>query len=93
MIKQKYISIDFVLFSLLVNYFDEHSDYTDPNYSIIHSLISKKIEALYRHEVYTTYKTDISSTVRSLARQEYLRLVGINESFMWTDDLDLNVNH
>lgn len=92
MYQPKNVSIDFDFFTLLTNYFFDHPDTNDPNYDDILNFIHAKLNALYRHQVYSTYKSDPSSHERSLARKEYLRLIGISDSFKWNDADDVNVN-
>lgn len=92
MYQPKHVSIEFKLFALLVNYFHNHQDQNDETYVEIEDLINDKLNALYRHDVYTTYKSDKSPYIKSLARNEYLRLIGLKNDFKWDDTDDLNIN-
>ena len=93
MATQKNISINLELFTLLVNYFYEHPHLDDLNFDTISDAINQKIDALYKHNIYSIYKSDPSQTNRALARKEYLQLIGLKDSFLWNDSDDFNLSH
>ena len=45
-----------------------------------------KLDALARRETYSTYKTAESPQEREKARQRYLDMVGMKESWRWGED-------
>lgn len=54
----------------------------------IRKALEDKLEALQRHEQYTTYKTAETEEERQQARRRYLDSVGVPESFRWGDSYD-----
>jgi hypothetical protein len=58
------------------------ADNTDTLQAIKTSLESK-LDALVKHNTYTTYKTAATDEERKQARQEYLESVGIPKNFRW----------
>lgn len=45
--------------------------------------LEQKIDAMVRHQLYTTYKTAATEEEREKARQEYLDKVGMHRDFRW----------
>lgn len=54
----------------------------------IRRALEAKLEALQRHEQFTTYKTADTPEERQKARRRYLDSVGIPEDFRWGDETD-----
>ena len=48
--------------------------------------LQAKLEALIKHELYSTYKTAKTDEEREQARQKYLDAVGIPKDFRWGKD-------
>lgn len=69
----------------LFRYFllDETDEYTE---NAIIDALNAKLDALLKHELYTTYKTAETPDERERARQAYLDKVGMRESFRWSAD-------
>lgn len=77
----KNIQIPQELFINLCRYFLLQD--TEPSEAIIKGLESK-LEAIMRHELYTSYKdTKLSPEERQEARKRYLDSVGMHDSFRW----------
>jgi hypothetical protein len=49
----------------------------------IKTALEGKLDALVKHDTYTTYKTAESPQEREKARQDYLERVGIPKDFRW----------
>lgn len=82
----QYVQISIPLFLSIVNYFvDRAKEETDhpEEYEWIRSQLYKKVDAMYRHDLYTTYKTSKDPVKSESARQEYLDEVGMRESFRY----------
>lgn len=45
--------------------------------------LEQKIDAMVRHQLYTTYKTAPTEEEREKARQDYLDKVGMHRDFRW----------
>lgn len=80
MTKNKQIQIPQSLFTEIMAYF--LLDRTDLDESIKKGL-NDKLDAIVKHELYTTSKTAPNAEQREQARQEYLEKVGVPESFRW----------
>ena len=80
MTKNKQIQIPQSLFTEIIAYF--LLDRTDLDESIKKGL-NDKLDAIVKHELYTTSKTAPNAEQREQARQEYLEKVGVPESFRW----------
>ena len=89
----KTVQVDYDLFLSMIKYISCHTDKEDPLWKAIESGISMKVDALARRALYTAYKTAPSMEARELARQEYLDMLGIPESFRWSTSQDVNVMH
>ena len=87
------IQIDYGLFLRLISFFAEHADPGDPSIKEISKGIHEKLEAMEKHALYTSYKTAATAEERERARNEYLKLMGIPESFRWPAAYDTNVMH
>ena len=44
--------------------------------------LQEKIDSLAKRELYTKYKTSLSTEEKELARLEYLKKIGLNNSFV-----------
>lgn len=81
MAKNVQISMD--LFLLLVKYHclqDDSPELPD----VIEKAIESKLEAMIRHDLYSTYKNQqISPEEREKARMQYLDNIGLRDSFRW----------
>lgn len=59
-------------------------DHGDPEeLKRIRELMENKLDALARHQLYTTSKTDPDPETREKARKQYLDEVGMRESFRY----------
>lgn len=75
------VKISIKLFHLLIRYhLLGDADQTGED---IKKELEKKMDALIRHELYSTYKTAPSETDREKARKKYLDQKGIPEDFRW----------
>lgn len=66
----------------LMNEEPEEHEYTRET---ITAALEAKLEALIRHDLYTTYKTANSPQEREKARQAYLDKVGMRQSYRWSE--------
>ena len=87
----KMIQIERELFKRMIGYVDRHPDPSDPEYRYLVQSIQKKLDAMLRRSLYTTYKTGASEETRALARERYLDEVGVPDSFRWSNRQDTNV--
>lgn len=78
----KHVKIEFKTFIALVRYFclDDHSEAL---YGEIKGLLEDKIDNLTKHQLYTQSKTAETEQEREKARQEYLNIIGMKDSFRW----------
>ncbi len=78
--EKKSVQIDKELFFDLIRYFciDDNS-----RFEAIKKRLEDKLDKLVKHELYTTYKTEIDSEKAEQARKEYLNRIGIHENFRW----------
>ena len=90
---RKNIQIEQSLFVDLVVYAFEKADISDERYRRIEAGVKKKLDADFRRELYTKYKTGETRDVREQARQKYLEEIGIPLSFQWEAAQDVNVTH
>lgn len=82
--KEKQIQIPRKLFDLMEGYIHDHYDKEDVcRYRAIRTGIEQKHDALLRHAVYSIYKTSADPRLREEARQHYLDLAGMADSFRW----------
>lgn len=58
----------------------------EDDYQAIRSVLENKLDAMVRRETYTAYKTAESSEEREKARQKYLDMVGMRESYRWSEE-------
>ena len=78
--KEKQIQIPQRLFAQMLAYFLlDREDVADD----IKNGLNAKLDAMTRHELYTTYKTAPTSSEREKARKEYLDKIGVSEDFRW----------
>ena len=91
--KPKTIQIDYDLFRRMFVYIITHIDKEDSDYEIIMSGLGAKFEAMQRRELYSIYKSSCSVEAKEKARQEYLNMLGVPESFRWAADQDVNLVH
>lgn len=90
---RKNIQIEQTLFIDLVVYALERADSYDERYRRIENGVKKKLNADFRRDLYTKYKTGESKEAREQARQKYLEEKGIPLSFQWEAEQDINVTH
>ena len=91
--KPKSVQIDYDLFLNMAAYISEHVDLTDPALKSIFSGIREKLDSMERRALYTAYKVALSAEDRENARQKYLEMMEIPESFRWSTAQDVNVTH
>ena len=89
--KQIQLNIDF--FMDLYVYACRHGDPNDPQYKRICICAREKIDAMLRRDLYSLYKSGASEEARKNARRKYLDAIGLQDSFQWPDNLDVNVTH
>ena len=83
---RKNIQIPVSLFATMFYYVLDHYDQTDEErYQQIYAAVEKKLQDCKKHELYSAYKTGAASHQRENARNEYLDMAGILESFRWYD--------
>ena len=92
-ISKKHVQLDLKLFLDLYVYACRHSDPDDLQFQRICSCAQVKLEAILRHELYSVYKSGTSEEVRKEARRKYLEAIGLQDSFCWPDNQDVNVTH
>lgn len=74
----------------LTSSYAETADPEEIERNIIEGL-TKKMQAIIRHELYSTYKDKtMSEQERQRARKEYLNSIGLRDDFRW-ETLDLPV--
>lgn len=78
----KMVQIPQELFYELVRYFIL-DDATEERYKSISGGLESKIDKLVKHEVYSASKTAETPEEREKARQQYLDMVGMRDSFRW----------
>ena len=78
----KNVQISQELFFDLVRYFCLDDTSTE-RYKAISDALEVKIDKLVRHETYSASKTAETPEEREKARQRYLDLVGMRDSFRW----------
>jgi len=82
--KERRIQIPYDLYHMMVLYICDHYDSLDSErYTRILDGIHTKEEAVLRHQAYTTSKVHADPEKREQARQQYLDLVGMRDSFRW----------
>ncbi len=89
--KPRSILLDYDLFVDLYVYTCRHSEPDDLQYMRIETGVRKKLEAMMRHDLYSLYKSGTDDELREKARQEYLNVIGLSDSFRWLREQDLNV--
>lgn len=82
MSKQKNVQIPVELFADLVHYFILDEETPEANQHIREQL-KLKLEAMEKRELYNTYKTAENPEEAEKARQAYLDISGILDSFRW----------
>ena len=78
--RMKNVQIPYELFVALLRY---HLLEDDCCAEEIHQGLEQKLDSLVRHELYKKYKTAPTQEEREKARQEYLDIRGILNSFRW----------
>lgn len=76
----KNVQIPYELFMLLLRY---HLVEDDTCLEEIRQGLEKKLDSLVQHELYGKYKTAPTQEEREKARQEYLNIRGVPDSFRW----------
>lgn len=87
------VLIDFDLFTDLYDYACRHPSLDDPQFERICFGVTRKLEAMMRHDLYSLYKSGADEKTREKARLEYLDAIGLFPSFRWPTALDVNVLH
>lgn len=85
----KNVQINQELFLQIVQYFYLNNTSNELRNDIKRGL-EDKIDALMKHQLYSDYKTAENEHERELARQKYLEMQGIQESFRWSAEHDRN---
>lgn len=79
----KNVQIPFDLFLSLIRYHYLGDDSPDLPAEILKGL-EDKLEAMVRHDLYSTYSNkELSDKEREAAKRQYLDRVGIRDSFRW----------
>lgn len=78
----KNVQIDSELFFELIRYFCL-DDTSETRFNDISRRLETKLDKMFKHELYTKYKTAPTEAEREQARQEYLEKVGIHKDFRW----------
>ena len=82
--KDKRIQIPLKLYNLMITYIYDHYDETDrERFGQICNGIEQKADACLRHTAYSISKSHSDPQKREAARQYYLNLVGMTDSFRW----------
>ncbi|WP_298493774.1 complexin-2 [uncultured Lactobacillus sp.] len=80
----KNVQISYDLFLMLLRHHLLDDDTVELKKSINNAL-EKKLEALIKHDLYSTYKDkSLSPEEREKARQDYLNRIGMRDSFRWS---------
>lgn len=87
------ILLDYDLFVDLYVYACRHSEQDDLQFKRLYAGVRRKLEAMMRHDLYSLYKSGADEEIRAKARQEYLDLIGLSDSFRWDEKQDVNVTH
>ena len=90
--RPKTIQIEYDLFLQMVSYISRHHDLDDPDLQTIINGILKKYSSMARRDLYSVYKSASSAIAREEARQIYLSMMGVPESFRWPEKQDINVH-
>lgn len=56
---------------------------TEEDHKAIRKGLEDKLDAMIKHELYTTYKTAETEREREQARIEYLDKIGMHKDFRW----------
>ena len=91
MTNPKTVQIDYELFKNLVDYARRHYDPEDPQFELIQCGVQKKLDSMFRHDMYSLYKSGASEQERSAARAKYLDEIGLFDDFKWLNSQDANV--
>lgn len=91
--RPKGVLLDFDLFVDLYVYACRHSEPDDLQFQRLDAGVRKKLDAMMRHDLYSLYKTGADEIIRSKARKEYLDVIGLPDSFRWSEIQDVNVTH
>lgn len=91
--KLRSILLDYDLFVDLYVYACRHSEPDDLQFKRLCAGVRKKLEAMARHDMYSLYKSGANEEIRGKARQDYLKAVGLLDSFQWPPEQDVNVTH
>lgn len=78
----KSVQIPLETFIKLLRYFSLDEP-TDELHEAIKGDLEAKLEALARHELYSTYKNGTTEADREAARQAYLDKIGVPADFRW----------
>lgn len=62
-----------------------HGDTDEYTERAIVDALEAKLDALIRHQLYTTYKTATTPAAREAARKAYLDEVGMKASYRWPE--------
>lgn len=81
---RKKVEISYELFLTLLQY---HIAGDDSYGEQARKGLEAKLDAMVRHELYTKYKTAPTEEEKEKARQKYLDMRGVPESFRWSPSL------
>ena len=76
----KNVQISEELFMALIKY---HLGDMDNELPLIKKGLERKLDAMVKHQLYTTYKVAPTEAEWEKARQEYLDAVGMHRDFRW----------
>lgn len=80
----KNVQISYDLFLMLLRHHLLDDD-TEELKKSINNALEQKLEALIKHDLYSTYKDkSLSPEEREKARQDYLNRIGMRDSFRWS---------
>ena len=82
----KSVRIPYELFADISEYFSLPFPESDIcRYLRIQEGVNAKAEAMKRHELYTSYKSEAEQEKKNSARLDYLDRVGMSQDYRWSD--------
>ena len=91
--RPKNILISYELFLDMIDYIADHPDDSDYRYANIATGVNSKLDAMTRRELYTVYKTGATNETRAMAKEQYMDMMGIPNSYRWGNEQDVNVKY
>ncbi len=86
---EKKIQIPQTLYSLMVEYIQDHYDPNDQQrFMQIRNGVERKKQAEIRHNLYSAYKTEADSETREMLRTSYLDKAGIPSHGRWGEETE-----